>query len=148
MSRRSSRKPTSGWVVEDYLIFKLTGNYATDYSTASRTMGFDVTRRAWSEEVFAAADLDPSVMAEAHPSGTPVGTIGGDVAALTGLAAGIYADYEAAARAVYRVERELDPDAGRHERYDRCYRDIYCHLYPSLSGLNAAIAGASRHEAA
>ena len=352
-------------VVEDYLIFRLTGSYATDYSIASRTMGFDVTRRAWSEEVFAAADLDPASMAEAHPSGTPVGTIGGDVAALTGLAAGtvvatgghdhgcatlparvsgegsilnstgttdvivgvvdsprlsddlyevavpvyphplrakyqvmdcilfgavaldwyrerfgaeaqaraeasgesaydvllrdaegaeagarglfwlpdlrglpvdpvargafvglrefhtnadfvraivegicfelrrhvdqyerlfqtsierivvvggtsrsafwtqlradvtgrsvetlatveatslggamlagmaagIYADYEAAAGAVYRVEREFVPDAGRHEQYDRCYRDIYCHLYPSLSELNAAIAG-------
>ena len=352
-------------VVEDYLIFKLTGSYATDYSIASRTMGFDVISRAWSEEVFAAADLDPASMAEAHPSGTAVGTLAGDVAALTGLAAGtivatgghdhgcatlparvsgegsilnstgttdvivgvvdsprlsddlyeaavpvyphplrekyqvmdcilfgavaldwyrdrfgaeakaraeargesaydvllrdaegtevgarglfwlpdlrglatdptargafvglrefhtnadfvraivegicyelrrhvdqyellfrtsierivvvggtsrsafwtqlradvtgrsvetlatveatslggamlagmaagIYADYEAAAGAVYRVEREFVPDAGRHEQYDRCYRDIYCHLYSSLSGLNAAIAG-------
>ena len=351
-------------VVEDYLIFKLTGSYATDYSIASRTMGFDVTRRAWSEEVFAAAGLDRSKMAEVHPSGTPVGTISGSVAALTGLAAstvvatgghdhgcatlparvsgegsilnstgttdgiigvidaprlsdevfeaelpvyphplsgkyqvmdgimfgavaldwyrdrfgaeakaiakqneetaydvllrdaeraeqgarglfwlpdlrglpgdlaargafvgireshtsgdfvraivegicyeirrhidqyerlfqtgierivvvggtsrsafwtqlradvtgrsvevlgtteatslggamlagmaaGVYADYEAAARLVYRLEREFVPDAERHEHYDRCYRDIYCHLYPSLSGLNAAIA--------
>ena len=62
-------------------------------------------------------------------------------AMLAGMAAGIYADYEAAADAVYRVEREFVPDAGRHEQYDRCYRDIYSHLYPSLSALNAAIAG-------
>ena len=75
-------------VVEDYLIFKLTGSFATDYSIASRTMGFDVTGRAWSEEVFAAADLDPASMAEVHASGSPVGTIGEEVAALTGLAAG------------------------------------------------------------
>ena len=74
-------------VVEDYLIFKLSGSYATDYSIASRTMGFDVTRRAWSEEVFAAAGLDRLTMAEAHPSGTPVGTITTGAAALTGLAA-------------------------------------------------------------
>ena len=74
-------------VVEDYLIFKLTGSYATDYSIASRTMGFDVTRRAWSEEVFAAADLDRSKMAEVHPCGTPVGTITADAASRTGLAA-------------------------------------------------------------
>ena len=74
-------------VVEDYLIFKLTGRYVTDYSIASRTMGFDVTRRAWSEEVFAAADLDPAIMPEVHPSGTPVGTLSREVAALTGLAA-------------------------------------------------------------
>ena len=61
-------------------------------------------------------------------------------AMLAGMAAGIYADYEAAARQVYRLKREFVPDAERHERYERCYRDIYCHLYPSLSGLNAAIA--------
>ena len=75
-------------VVEDYLIFKLTGSYATDYSIASRTMGFDVINRIWSDEIFAAANLDQSKMAEVHPSGTPVGTITGNVASLTGLAVG------------------------------------------------------------
>ena len=46
-------------VVEDYVMFKLAGVYATDYSIASRTMGFDVQRKCWSEELFAAAGLDP-----------------------------------------------------------------------------------------
>ena len=88
-SRRSSRRPASGWSWKTISFFKLTGSYATDYSIASRTMGFDViNRRAWSEEVFAAADLDRSKMAEVHPSGTPVGTISGSVAALTGSGSG------------------------------------------------------------
>ena len=51
-------------VVEDYLNYRLTGVCATDYSIASRTMGFDVVRKCWSEEIFAAADLDPAVMPE------------------------------------------------------------------------------------
>ena len=75
-------------VVEDYLIFKLTGVYATDYSIASRTMGFDVRRKDWSDEIFAAADLDPAAMAVPHPSGTAVGSLTPNAAALTGLAPG------------------------------------------------------------
>ncbi|MDE0447044.1 MAG: FGGY family carbohydrate kinase [Spirochaetaceae bacterium] len=75
-------------VVEDYVMFKLAGVYATDYSIASRTMGFDVQRKCWSEEVFAAAALDPAVMALPHPSGTAVGSVTESAAAMTGLAPG------------------------------------------------------------
>ena len=75
-------------VVEDFLTFQLTGAYATDYSIASRTMGFDILNKRWSEEIFAAADLDPATMADPYPSGTPVGTLRPEVAALTGLAPG------------------------------------------------------------
>ena len=76
-------------VVEDYVMFKLTGEYATDYSIASRTMGFDVHRKCWSEEIFAAADLDSAAMAVPYPSGSAVG--GGvtrTAAEATGLAPG------------------------------------------------------------
>ena len=75
-------------VVEDYVMFKLAGVYATDYSIASRTMGFDVHRKGWSEEIFAAAGLDPEAMAVPYPSGTAVGGVTPAAAALTGLAPG------------------------------------------------------------
>ena len=75
-------------VVEDYVTFKLTGVPATDYSIASRTMGFDVHRRGWSEEIFAAAGLDPGAMALPHPSGTAVGGVTKSAASATGLAPG------------------------------------------------------------
>ena len=75
-------------VVEDYVMFKLAGVYATDYSIASRTMGFDVRRKGWSAEIFAAAGLDPEAMAVPYPSGTAVGGVTSAAAALTGLAPG------------------------------------------------------------
>ena len=82
-------RQTRKWlVVEDFLSYRLTGVYATDYSLASRTMGFDILEKRWSEEIFAAADLDPGTMANAYPSGTPVGSLRPEVAELTGLAPG------------------------------------------------------------
>ena len=75
-------------VVEDYVMFKLAGVYATDYSIASRTMGFDVRHKCWSEELFAAAGLDPGSMAVPHPSGTAVGSVTKTASAITGLAPG------------------------------------------------------------
>ena len=75
-------------VVEDYVMFRLTGAYVTDYSIASRTMGFDVHRKKWSEEIFAAAGLDPAAMAVPHPGGTAVGAVTESAAAMTGLTPG------------------------------------------------------------
>jgi xylulokinase len=36
---------------KDYLIYKLTGKYVTDYSMASRTLLFDIRKKEWSEEI-------------------------------------------------------------------------------------------------
>jgi xylulokinase len=71
--------------MEDYVIFKLTGEYATDYSMAGRTMAFDVKRKSWSEEIFGAAGVDPGIMPPAYPSGTPVGKVTEKAAKETGL---------------------------------------------------------------
>ena len=51
-------------------------------------MGFDVRRKGWSAEIFAAAGLDPEAMAIPYPSGTAVGSVTSAAAALTGLAPG------------------------------------------------------------
>jgi xylulokinase len=75
-------------LLEDYLIFKISGNFATDCSLATRTMGFDVRNKRWSDEIFRAAGLDIDKMAAVYPSGTPVGRVSKDVSALTGLAKG------------------------------------------------------------
>lgn len=75
-------------VVADYITYKLTGTFVTDYSIASRTMGFDVVNKCWSEEIFSTADLDPEIMPKAYPSGTAVGEIQPNVATCTGLKTG------------------------------------------------------------
>jgi len=43
----------------DYLYFRLTGEPATDYTLASRTMLFDIHRRAWWPDACAAAGVGP-----------------------------------------------------------------------------------------
>lgn len=80
-------KKIKKWLnLEDYIIFKLTGNFATDYSIASRTMGFDIRSCRWSKEIFQATGIDMEIMAPIYPSGTVVGQVSKYAAAITGLA--------------------------------------------------------------
>ncbi|MBS7657402.1 xylulokinase, partial [Candidatus Bathyarchaeota archaeon] len=44
-------KATCFLCAKDYIVYKLTGEIATDYSMASRTMLFDVVKRKWSTEI-------------------------------------------------------------------------------------------------
>lgn len=74
--------------LEDYVIYKLTGNFATDFSIASRTMGFDVKKQCWSEEVFQAVNIDIEIMSSVYASGTVVGKVSKKVANVSGLAEG------------------------------------------------------------
>jgi xylulokinase len=60
---------------KDYVAFKLTGSYATDYSDASGTNLFDLRRRCWSAEIVDALELDPGLLPPALPSSTVIGTV-------------------------------------------------------------------------
>jgi len=73
---------------KDYVRFRLTGELATDVSDASGTAMFDVVRRRWSFEVMDGLGLDRSVLPTAYESSDVTGTISGQAAELTGLAAG------------------------------------------------------------
>lgn len=59
----------------DYITYMLTGIKKIDYSLAARTMAFDLKRRAWSRDIFNAAEVDCGLMAEPVPTGTIVGKI-------------------------------------------------------------------------
>lgn len=72
-------------LMEDYVVYHLSGNAQIDYSLAARTMAFDIHTLDWSEEVFAAAGIDKNLMSKAVPTGTPAGRITADAAARTGL---------------------------------------------------------------
>jgi len=79
----------AAWLsTEDWLILRLTGAPATDYTVASRTMLFDRNRREWSPELLAAAGLEPRLMPPAHQSGTVVGGVSREAAEATGLVQG------------------------------------------------------------
>jgi glycerol kinase len=80
--------------VDSWLLFKLTGRHATDYSNASRTMLFDIRRLGWDPELCELLGVDPARLPEPLPSAHLYGTtteFGGEVPV-----AGIAGDQQAA----------------------------------------------------
>ncbi|MBN2152209.1 MAG: xylulokinase [Candidatus Lokiarchaeota archaeon] len=62
-------------LVHDFIVKKLTGEFVTDHSNASRTMLFDINRRAWSDELLAGTGIDGSKLPAALPPGKVVGNV-------------------------------------------------------------------------
>ncbi|MFX1235228.1 MAG: FGGY-family carbohydrate kinase, partial [Promethearchaeota archaeon] len=62
-------------LVSDFIIYKLTGKYITDYSNASRTMLFDINKLRYSEDIASELEIDLDKMPEAVESGVEVGEI-------------------------------------------------------------------------
>lgn len=58
---------------------------ATDFSIASCTMAFDVSRRSWSPRMLEIAGIRPGMFPRAVPSGTPLGQVSKTLAAELGL---------------------------------------------------------------
>ncbi len=73
----------------DYVLYRLCGTIATDFSIASRTLLFDQRHRGWSPELLALAGLDAAQLPTPRPAGTLVGGLTSEAAALTGLPAGL-----------------------------------------------------------
>lgn len=73
------------FLMEDFVVFCLTGNAQIDYSLATRTMGFDITTLKWSEEIFKYADVDMGLMSKTVPTGTSAGCVLPEVAKELGL---------------------------------------------------------------
>jgi len=74
--------------VDDYLMFRLTGRWATDPSNASGMQLMEVSSRTWSPELCRVAGVDPSVLSPILESGTAAGGLTGEAAAALGLDAG------------------------------------------------------------
>ncbi len=73
------------FLMEDYVVFHLTGTAQIDYSLATRTMAFDITALGWSEEIFREAGIDVSLMSKTVPTGTSAGTLCKEIAEQTGM---------------------------------------------------------------
>src|SRR5260370_2759438 len=71
--------------IEDFVLWKLSGSFATDYSIASRTMLFDQRTLTWSEPLLEQAGLPVAWFPPAFPSGTAIGSVSKEVAEQTGL---------------------------------------------------------------
>lgn len=73
---------------KDYLVQRLTGVFATDYSDASGTLLFDLRRRTWDAALLQALDLSPERFPTLHQSTDVIGTVTHAAAQATGFAPG------------------------------------------------------------
>ncbi len=48
-------------LMEDYIIYRLTGCAKIDYSLAARTMAFDIRKKCWSDEILECAGVDKNL---------------------------------------------------------------------------------------
>lgn len=75
-------------LVHDYLLFRLSGEYITDYSNASRTLLFDIRAGTWSKMISETLDIPLEKLPQPVPSGVRVGELTKAAAQETGLKAG------------------------------------------------------------
>lgn len=73
---------------KDFIVYRLTGRFATDYSDACGTNLFDIKARRWSTHILETLDIDSVLLPEAHASTDVVGTVQPEAAAACGLLAG------------------------------------------------------------
>ena len=73
------------FLIEDYVVWHLTGKAQIDYSLATRTMAFDIHSLSWSRQLFGAAEIDVSLMSDPVPTGTSAGRVTKETAERTGL---------------------------------------------------------------
>ncbi len=73
------------FLVEDYIVYLLSGISQIDYSLASRTMAFDIRRLNWSDEIFEAAGIAKNLFSRPVPTGTAAGKVTREIAKQTGL---------------------------------------------------------------
>ena len=60
---------------KDYLIFRLTGEFATDYSDAAGTLLLDVAAKKWSDEILVKYNIDEKILPKLYNSIDCVGKI-------------------------------------------------------------------------
>ncbi len=73
--------------VDSYLIYKFTGNFATDYTNASRTMLFNIRTLAWDDGLLGYFGIPREILPAAYPSDARMGemTLGGRKVPVAGV---------------------------------------------------------------
>lgn len=70
---------------KDYLAYRMTGVFCTDYSDASGTLLLDVAHRCWSKEMLKICDVEPCQLPQLHESFDVVGTLKKEITDALGL---------------------------------------------------------------
>lgn len=79
------KKAAHIFLMQDYVVYHLTGRAQIDYSLAARTMAFDIHSLTWSREILEAAGIEEGLLSQSVPSGTVAGTAKADALSRTGL---------------------------------------------------------------
>jgi sugar (pentulose or hexulose) kinase len=72
-------------LVQDYLIYRLTGRFVTDGSISCTTLNYDLIKNAWWTEMQDTIGIKTSQLPEIVQPGTSVGTLSSEAAQLLGL---------------------------------------------------------------
>jgi xylulokinase len=79
------RRATRVCLIQDYIVYMLTGRAQIDYSLASRTLAFDIKRLVWSDTLLDAAGIDRTLLSRPVPPGTSAGAIRASLAGELGI---------------------------------------------------------------
>ena len=72
----------------DYILFRLSGEFVTDYTLASRTLALDVRKNEWSKEISNKVNVPVSFFPQICESGTVIGEVSECIANCTGITKG------------------------------------------------------------
>ncbi|MCP4311346.1 MAG: hypothetical protein GY790_08800 [Bacteroidetes bacterium] len=79
------KKAAKFLLVEDYLIYKLTGKYYAEESLVSSTLYYDIQKKCWWGKMLDFLGISSQQLPEAVPSATPAGQVSKDAAQASGL---------------------------------------------------------------
>jgi rhamnulokinase len=84
--RQAGGNPSTAWLnLPEYLIYRLGGQPVAEYTNATHTQLLRLGTQQWCDEIFQEVGLDMSAAPKIVPTGTFVGTIGGELSKLTAL---------------------------------------------------------------
>lgn len=75
--------------ISDFINFKLTGEFVTDYTLASRTLALDIHKKEWSDTILEAMQISKDTFPELTESGKVIGQVNKKASEVTGLPAGV-----------------------------------------------------------
>jgi len=79
-------KRTAGFLLpEDYILFRLSGQFAGEYTLWASSLVFDIRRKELSDELLAFGGISAAQIPRLYPSGTAIGNVSPECAAETGL---------------------------------------------------------------
>ncbi len=62
-------------MLDDWIVFKLTGEYYTDYTSICESQLFDIKNKIWSSKIIEAFDIDTDILPEIISTGTIAGNV-------------------------------------------------------------------------